>query len=145
VTRTLWRYALSWGGGPEDLLVVADGVATAQLVAEYTREALADERSRPGMLILVDYRKADLSQLTQADLDTRLTMMTRDATPLQGSKLAIVVGRAVDFGIMRMLHQRGDLVLESAGVDFERHVFESMEEARAWLATFAARDLEVSE
>ncbi len=137
------HYALSWGGDPEDVTVTAHGDVTAELVAEYTREALADPRSRPGMLILIDYRDADLSRLTQADLDQRLAAMTRDATPLQGGRLAIVVGQPVDFGIMRMLHQRGDLLLERAGIDFERHVFESIDEGRAWLATFAPSDAQI--
>jgi hypothetical protein len=136
----VWQYALTWHGRPEDLLVTARGEVTPAAVEEYTRAVLDDPRFRTGMLILIDYREADTTSLDARDIEERLQMMTRDAWAFEDSKFAIVVGRPVDFGIMRMLHQRGDLLYENSDASGERRIFYTLEEARAWLARF--RDAE---
>ena len=133
----MWSYTVTWDSEPEDVLVTATGTVTPATVAAYTKEVVADPRFRPGMRCVIDYSDADLAQLSQSDLDERLSMMSRDAQPFAGSRLAIVVARAVDFGIMRMVHTRGDLVLEREGVEIERQVFRTLAEARAWLGAIA--------
>jgi len=132
------EYEISWGGDPDELHVQAWGLASVEGVAALTADALADPRYRPGMRILVDYREVDWSETTRTDIEERLDMMRRDAPRFDGNKIAIVMGRAIDYGIMRMLHTRAETVLEDAGVAVERRPFYSLEEAMAWLSGFAA-------
>jgi hypothetical protein len=123
------EFALSWDGDPEDLLVTTWGMATPDGIRAYRQAINTHNRLRPGLLILIDHRRLDWSQMSTAEIRKQSELFPQDAERLGPASLAVVMGSTVDFGLMRMLHGQipGDVQLQAA-------VFYSIEEARAWLA-----------
>ena len=124
------EFELNWdSSGPEDLLLTTRGIASAEGIAAYRQAINADARLRPDILILVDHRELDWSQMTSPQIRTESSVFQRDARPLGNATMAVVMGSTLDFGLMRMLHSQ-----IPADVEIERAVFYSIEDARAWLA-----------
>jgi hypothetical protein len=121
------EYELHWGGDPEDLLVIGSGVEAADELGPL-QEALADERWRPPMRVLLDFRRVDLSQMTAAEARQRVELFVRSGERIGRCHTAVVVGRDIDFGMARMQQ-----ALSERQVPYEVGVFRSLEEARHWL------------
>ena len=79
--------------------------------------------------ILWDFTKADLSDLSSDDIK-RLVYETKKITAKRaGGKTAFVVGRDVEFGIIRMF----DAYVEVEGVQIEFRTFRDSAAAKKWL------------
>ena len=125
----LLSLTVSWGGDPEDLLIVEEGVSDDEPVALF-RDVLADERYRPDLLILVDARLSDYTRVSWNVIGQRVDSLyaaTGDAPDL---RVAAVVGTAVDFGLWRTW---GSMV--EARVGAHVYVADTLDDARDWLRT----------
>jgi hypothetical protein len=120
------RYELSWDGDSEDLPVTMSGVAEVEELGAF-REALADPRWRPGLRILIDERQVDWSAMSAADIERRVDLLAR-AMATTRSHTAVVLGRSLDYGLVRM-----EQALVERRVPLQLEVFMSLEDARAWL------------
>src|SRR5207244_5324682 len=95
-SERMLEFELTWGGDPEDLLVTTAGVATPEGILAYRRAINEDERLRPGLLILVDHRALDWSQMTTPQIRTQSELFPRDAERLGAATIAVVMGSPVD-------------------------------------------------
>jgi hypothetical protein len=130
------EYEITWGGEVEDVHVTTAGLASQEGLTAYTREVLNDSRWRPGMRLLTDHRELDWSALSPSDLRERVDTVLRERERLGPARLAVVVGRKLEYGFQRMMmayseEQRGDT---------EIGVFYTVEDARAWLGRFPGPD-----
>lgn len=93
-------------------------------------EALAQDPAwRPGTPVLVDYRAFDLSPLRFEDVERILALHLPYVARIGRSPIAVVVSRAVDFGMLRMW---GALATDKFPV---QQLFYDMVEATQWLHT----------
>ena len=121
-------HRVQWGGDPEDIYVQAYGKATLAGLDAMTQEALADPRFRPGMKILLDYALLDWSGMSAQDVRARAAAAVRIGRQLGDARIAIIVGRPVEFGVGRMAQAYTEESLAA-----EIGLFYSAEEAREWL------------
>ncbi len=131
------KHQITWGGDPEDVYVASSGIATVEGLNAWVQDLLADPRFRPGLLVLVDERRLDWSQMRPENIERRVDLIAKDAARFGDAYGAMVVGRQVDYGVAR---------IEQAHVDSRPElrprlrVFLSVEEARKWLRERAAAD-----
>jgi hypothetical protein len=121
-------WELTWGGDPEDLLITTWGVATLDGLDNYAREGMTDERFRPDMRLLVDHRRLDFTGLTSSDFRERADSVAARSAVAPDLAIAVVVGRTVDYGLLRM---QATLIADRTGDQYA--LFYSMDEARQWL------------
>jgi len=114
--------------GPDEAYycVNAQGTLTFEAVAEAGALASKLPGYRPGMNALWDLREADLTGLDRKALE-RLSEVIRQHPARLGAKIAIVVVRDVDYGIMRMWQVYGEDAPQN------RRVFAKITDAQAWL------------
>ena len=82
----------------------------------------------PGLEILVDCSKSDLSGLSAADVRNASEAVVVLGEQFGTGRAAMVVGRDVDFGMVRMWE-----LLTADKVPFEFCVFRNLAEACEWL------------
>ncbi len=121
------EYTIVWGGDPEDVRVTTSGVADMSGTRRWTEEILADAHYRQGLRLLVDHRALDWSGLTADSLRRRIADAEHDPR-IGRHRIAYVVSRPVDFGVVRM----GQL-MAAGRTQSESAVFYDPDEARAWL------------
>lgn len=114
--------------GPDEayFCVQAHGTLNFEAVTEAGALAAALPAYRPGMNALWDVREADLTGLDRKALE-RLTEVIRQHPARLGAKIAIVVVREVDYGIMRMWQVYGEDAPQN------RRVFSNIDDAQDWL------------
>jgi hypothetical protein len=122
------QYEIEWGGDPEHLTVITRGRATAEGLDAWVQEVLSDRRYRRGMGVLVDHRALDWTTMTTQDLRRRAGLFSRDDARIGPTRAALVAGRPVDYGLMRMV---AAYLGERAA--FHAEIFYSFDEAREWL------------
>jgi len=122
------QYEIEWGGDPEDLTVNTFGRATVEGLNGWVHEVLTDRRYRPGIGVLVDHRRLDWTSMTSHDLRRRAGLFLRDDDRIGPTRAALVAGRPVDYGLMRMV-----VAYLGGRAAFHAEVFYSLDEARAWL------------
>ena len=122
-----------WGGAPEDVRVRTSGVATVEGFSSWLLEGLSDPRMRPGLRVIVDHRLLDTSGMRYEDVERRVEIAAKEAPRFADIHIAVVVGREVEFGILRMLESLFEARSELRSI---LRVFRSIEEARSWLSTF---------
>jgi hypothetical protein len=135
------EYEIVWGGDPEDILVETSGIATTEGILGWTSEVLDDPRYRPGMRILVDHRNVDWREMRPEDIERRIELIAPSGERFGLVYIAFVTERRVDFGLLRMQQQYAEAQPE---LKAEMRVFQSLEEARNWLATVPSPTLEDS-
>ena len=112
------EFAVEFGGEPQDVTVTASGVADVAGLRELVRTLAADERYRPGLLLLYQFSELDLSQLS----DDELAQVTDT-----------IMERA------RRRSRRPGLRSPTSGDSRSgRQLFTSRDDAVAWLATMRA-------
>jgi hypothetical protein len=127
-------YEITWGGPVEDVLIRTVGQSSLEGFEGFLDECLSDSRWRPAMRVLFDQRAVDMSALTSGDLQQRVDILLRERGRLAAAHVALVLARAVEFGLHRMMESysddwRGGEVMDLA-------LFYTVDEARAWLSQF---------
>ena len=92
-------------------------------------QVVADERYRPGMGRLWDFREADLSGLDSATIRRMAHYSLRFPPGINDVKVAFATDRDLEFGLSRMF--------EGMALDTKTPiaVFRSVAEAEAWMVT----------
>ena len=110
----------------EVLTLTTSGVLNRERIAHMRRDAIAEFLRLGLRRLLIDMRE---SQLTDSPEEMR-AIGRDDAQEFSDVRIAMVVGRAVDYGMLRMW----DMTSEYAR-SFEADVFEDIEAGRRWLLT----------
>jgi hypothetical protein len=129
------EFEIIWGGDPEDVCIRTRGVATVEGFSAWLLEGLNDPRKRSGLRVLVDHRQLDTSGMRYKDVERRVEIAAREKPRFSDAHVAVVVGREVEFGVLRMLESLFEARPELRSI---LRIFRSIDEARAWLATFPA-------
>jgi hypothetical protein len=107
-------------------------VVTGELTPEELIEALsrtyADSEYEPGACVLWDVTGAELHLFSRQDIRKIAEFVAGNRKAPPGARSALVVGRALDFGLARMYEQ-----MLVASTDVSVMVFRDIDEARAWL------------
>ena len=92
-------------------------------------EAMKDSRWRTGTNVIVDYRLSELDTLSGEGTHALANVIKKLKEEIGGGRVAHVVSRAVDYGMIRMWE---NLVVNE--VLFEFRVFYSIDDAKKWVA-----------
>ena len=121
---------------PEQRLIVI--VFEGRLSPEEEMQAVLDTVNDPNMMqdarILVDRRKAQLT-VGPEHVDPHIELVKRHLDKFGNPRVATVVAKDYDFGMLRMLEMKSESLLQH---DFM--VFRDLEEAYTWLG-LAAQDI----
>jgi hypothetical protein len=122
-------------GAPEDILITTGGEANVAEMVANMEKTLTGPLFRPGMRMLIDHRALDWGTLSSDDIAMRVERIITWGDRIGRSKIAVVMGKTVDFGLARMqqAHVEGR-------VPFELAVFRSLDDARVWLGEALAHD-----
>jgi hypothetical protein len=121
------EYQITWGGDPEDVMVVTSGDASVEELDAMVQDVTADPRFRHGMKVLLDHSSLRLWAMSNDDVRRRADLVKRDTERVGRQRVAFVTGSPVDFGIGRMLQGL------TADTGIEGGVFDSVAAARDWL------------
>lgn len=115
------------GGGPEDALIETSGVASIDGLDAVANGLLSDRRYLPGMALLFDHTRLDLSGLRPEDLVRRIHIALKAADLLGPSRIAVVASdpRIAEAGVVRTDEPRWK-------------AFATLDEGRSWLAGVGA-------
>jgi len=120
------EWEVTWGGDPEDILVVTSGVVTVEGLRAMGEVVLLDARYQPGMLALLDHTLLDWSGITSSEIRRRAVDLPDIRTRIGTTRIASVVATTVAFGLLRMLQIISNDALDNA-------IFYTRDDARAWL------------
>jgi len=122
-----WRIQIADEGSR--LTVTAWGAAEVGGFLAYLQEAVKQPGWYPEIPALMDFRQLDVSCLSPADIVQLAELHLPYADTLARSRIAVLVSRPVDYGVVRMwealVHQ----------MNLAHAVFYSLAEAEAWLQT----------
>lgn len=104
------------------------GRVTASEVLEALVQLTAHAGYRAGMARLWDGREADLSEMTRDDFLLLAHALRPIQSPSPGVRVALLVSRDIDFGIMRMFES-----WEGDDLPAAIRVFRDLQAAEAWL------------
>jgi hypothetical protein len=111
-------------------IISANGPATVRDLSVFIDEVLKDDRWRSGMNVIVDYRLAELNDLTSSDAHALADTVKGLKDKVGTGRVAHVVSRTVDFGMVRMWE---NLIEDQVSFDFR--VFYSMDDALRWIVS----------
>ncbi len=126
------KYRIVWGGEFEDVLITTSGDASVQDLDAMVQEAIADERFRDGLRVLIDHSNTRWWPLSDAEIEERADLIAEDAERLGRQRVAFVAGSPVDERIGEALQR---LIAGRAGI--ESKIFGSVQAARDWLSSSA--------
>jgi hypothetical protein len=127
------EHEITWGGEPEDVSVETSGSASVEGLHAMAQAIMADPRFRPRLKILIDHSGINLGVLSVQDAQRRVELLADDAGRMGPQHVAIVVGQAASYGVMRMFE-----LLMGDRTRLSVRLFYSQEEAREWLRKPAA-------
>lgn len=104
------------------------GPLTREVILRSFDATVSDERYRPGMGRLWDFRNADLSSLDAATIAEMARYSTRFPPGVNDVPVAFVTSRRLEYGLTRMFQAFSDSAATTVSV------FDSMEAAEEWLA-----------
>jgi len=111
----------------DDLLVrTLKGEVTPDEIIDSMEASMKHPDYRPGMASLIDLREL-VSDSSSADIREFGEFLIAHADAVEGMRAAVVVSRAVDYGMTRMLQA----IAESP--QFNIALFYDIDEARQWL------------
>jgi len=114
-----------------DLAIVrAWGVAGAEGFSAYLSALTSDQRWRPGMDILSDFKDLDASQFTAVDIEGLVNIHLPFVEAIGPGLCAVVAGSSLKFGLARMFEAHAEERLP-----FRLRIFATSEEAFDWLRT----------
>lgn len=106
-----------------------EGKQTLETLQRAYYKLLKMPEHRPGMSRVWDIRRADLSEMSADDLRQLGGTSRGLESNTRKIKVAVLVGRDLEFGFMRMLQALGG---ESMPIEVE--VFRSAKKAKAWIS-----------
>jgi hypothetical protein len=120
-----WRIQIAEDGSR--LTVTAWGKAEVQGFIDYLLEAAATPGWRPGIPALLDLRDLEAGHLTSGDIQRLAELHEPYADIMAHGRIAVLVARPLDFGIVRMwesfVHK----------MNLAHSVFYTLQEAEDWL------------
>ena len=96
------RWAIEFGGDPQDVTVTTSGKATREGFARMNAELVEDERFGPGMLVLLDHTQLVVDELSSEDVRAIARDFVRHDDALRSAIVALVAPKPVQFGLARM-------------------------------------------
>lgn len=108
--------------------VTTQGRGSVEGIVAFLDDIVAHAQWRPGLNVLLDHRRLDIDAITVEDIDRISAHFQKIGPQLGDGRIALVMGRDIDFGIARAW----ELVTRKY-VDMAIGVFRSIEEARTWL------------
>lgn len=84
------------------MAIKASGPASVEGFLQYMRQALSDPRWQKGMPVLLDFRDLDTDRIEYADIQKIASIFTPYASLIGGVKVAVVVSRPQDYGLVRI-------------------------------------------
>lgn len=109
------------------LVIVFTGTISYEEEVQAVLNTLADLRMQPNARILVDKSNAQMMTTTQ-DIRPHIELILRNLDKFGQPKVANVVGRDVDFGMVRMFEFQAE-----GKIPHKFMVFRALEEACTWL------------
>jgi hypothetical protein len=120
-------YTIEFGGTPQDVTVATSGTATVDGIKGYLEDLVSDPRYRPGMVILMDHTRLDVSSLTANDMRAIASFAVYLGNRLGNPLIAHVSPTPSAFGVTRMTRTYAE---EAAS---RSRVFYTRDAALAWL------------
>ena len=119
-------FAIDYGGSPQDVTITAFGVADVTGYLRMCAALTADERFRPGMRILVEQPDLDMTHCTDADVEQiAASLAARDWNYPPRAVAVVVSEKSAEGARLGVLHL--------GGTQSKRRLFDSREDALAWL------------
>jgi hypothetical protein len=121
------EFVIEFGGSPQDLTITASGIADVTGYLRMYSALTADPRFRPGFKILVEQPDLDMTQCSDADVEQiAASLAARDWNYPPRAVAVVVSATSVEGARLGTLHL--------GGTKSGRRLFESRDEALAWLA-----------
>lgn len=109
------------------ILVTAQGRITLDNVLDYIEQLMRKPFIKLPYGILVDYRNADLSQMTSEEVYQLIDYLKANEDKVGAIKIAILTAGELEFGLNRMFQ-----LLSEEELPFEVHVTKEFEDAMHW-------------
>lgn len=110
-------------------IITMTGKPDKDLILKGFDETVKDERYKPGMGRLWDFRKADLSLLESSSIIAMVDYTTQLPPGISDVKVAFLVARKLEYGLARMF----EAFSEDANTSVRS--FYSMDEALEWVTS----------
>jgi hypothetical protein len=125
------EFEISFGGDAWDVECRTSGVADRETWLRLRHELLLHPQFRRGMTLLTDHSALDVSRLTPDDREVIADQVSAVSEWFGPGHVAIVVPG----GGMHVARE----IVSHIDSDLDQHMFETREEAIAWLRAIAAR------
>lgn len=122
------EYSISFDSSDSTATLQVSGVLNRAEVMGMVQAFLSDPNWKAGTNVLVDYRKADFSLASEADIQSVSDSIRRFGNTIGDGRVGVVVSRDLDFGMVRMWE-----LMMGDQVPFAVRVFRSKREAQEWL------------
>ena len=121
------KYVFEFGGSPEDVMVIASGLARVSKFRNMLQELCADERFEPGMGILLDLCGLDMGEVADSEVVKIGDGLEELQDRCNGCALAVVCPHPLSAALMRHAELAGRAKDVHIWFAWSRH------EARMWL------------
>jgi hypothetical protein len=117
-----------------DVTVTTSGLADLAVIGRLVDELASDPRYSPGMNLLFDHTRLDVTPLTTEDIYEIGRAVAERGDAFARTPIAVVVADPVGYGVTRMAEAQADLPAPSTrpGSSYVR-VFYTLDEAVDWL------------
>jgi hypothetical protein len=122
------QHRLEADPGKDLIMVTTDGDATVEGICAFLDDIISHPAWRPGMCILLDHRKLNLSPINQKGVEQVSDYFASISEALGNGKIALVMNKAVDFGITRSWE-----IITQDRTNMQIHVFRELDPARLWI------------
>jgi hypothetical protein len=117
-----------------DVTVTTSGLADRTAFGRLVDELASDARFRPGMNLLFDHTRLDVTPLTTEDIYEIGRAVAEQRDVFARTPIAVVVADPVGYGVTRMAEAQADLPAPDAGRGSSYvRVFYALDEAVEWL------------
>ena len=104
-----------------------EGEGDVRGIIAFLKDIISHPKWKPGKFILLDHRELRIDKITMSGIDEVSIFFISIANKLGNGKVALVMGRDIDFGIARAWELVTDL-----DVDIRINVFRHIDEAIDW-------------
>lgn len=124
-----YRFVLEFDIGNNVVRAVHWGVCTLPDLKKSVDAVVTDPRWTPGMGVFTDFREANASRLSSEDMRNYAVHLGSHTAAIAGSRAATIVDKPLNFGMVRVWEAHAAI----QGHPVEHRLFQSVEEAEAWL------------